>query len=474
MNSSITPRLYLSHFLSTWNSRTFEFGAVLFLATIFPGTLLYASIYALVRAASATLFSARVGRYIDVTNRLVSIRQSIVLQRAAVALSCLLLLLLLRFSGTAGYDGDGNEDGEVSLMSVIVFWVAFPSAVVLACVEKLASIGNTVAIERDWVVVICDAVPELERGAVNAMMRRIDLFCKLIAPVIISFMDASDTKVALWAVLGMSAVSMGAEYLAIVKVYESVPALSKSGISSSTQPSSGEGTDTIDEAPTAPPRHNSKLTKIKTSIKISFRPWIDYIHAPAFLASLSLSMLYLTVLSTGPQWQTYLLGTPGYTSISVSLLRVLAVISELLATLFAPMLMHRIGPIRSGLWSINWQVVWLTAGVLTFLWYDGSWWSGAGVTMGIVASRLGLWGFDLSVQFIVQEVSFPTPFATPDPTMVVLLMEIKSPRRQVKEIPSAAVKLPCKMLSNSSPSYLLSSFPDLINSNSLFSSPSEQ
>ncbi|KFY71732.1 hypothetical protein V498_10133, partial [Pseudogymnoascus sp. VKM F-4517 (FW-2822)] len=35
----VTNRLYISHFLSTWNSRVFEFGAALYLASIFPGTL---------------------------------------------------------------------------------------------------------------------------------------------------------------------------------------------------------------------------------------------------------------------------------------------------------------------------------------------------------------------------------------------------------------------------------------------------
>jgi solute carrier family 40 (iron-regulated transporter), member 1 len=70
-------QLYVSHFLSTWNVRGFEFGAVLFLATIFPGTLLPMSIYALVRAASAILLSPVVGRYIDSRGRLEVIRVSI-------------------------------------------------------------------------------------------------------------------------------------------------------------------------------------------------------------------------------------------------------------------------------------------------------------------------------------------------------------------------------------------------------------
>lgn len=73
----IARRLYLSHALSTWNSRTFEFGAILFLAEIFPGTLFYASFYALVRALSATIFSAWVGGLVDKSHRLKAIRHSI-------------------------------------------------------------------------------------------------------------------------------------------------------------------------------------------------------------------------------------------------------------------------------------------------------------------------------------------------------------------------------------------------------------
>lgn len=74
---SVLTRLYISHTLSTWNSRMFEFGAVLFLASIFPGTLLYASIYALVRAFSAVALSSWLGAQVDRSDRLVAVRHSI-------------------------------------------------------------------------------------------------------------------------------------------------------------------------------------------------------------------------------------------------------------------------------------------------------------------------------------------------------------------------------------------------------------
>lgn len=73
----ICRRLYISHALSTWNSRLFEFGAFLFFATIYPKTLLPASVYALARAASAALLSPWLGRYIDRADRLQAVRLSI-------------------------------------------------------------------------------------------------------------------------------------------------------------------------------------------------------------------------------------------------------------------------------------------------------------------------------------------------------------------------------------------------------------
>lgn len=75
--AKIAYRLYVSHFLSTWNSRVFEFGAVLYLASIYPGTLLPMSVYALSRGLAAILFAPAVGYYIDVGNRLQVVRLSI-------------------------------------------------------------------------------------------------------------------------------------------------------------------------------------------------------------------------------------------------------------------------------------------------------------------------------------------------------------------------------------------------------------
>lgn len=61
--------LYISHLLSTLNSRIFELGAILFLARLFSGGLLEVSIYAIVRSAAAITFAPYIGTYIDNGNR---------------------------------------------------------------------------------------------------------------------------------------------------------------------------------------------------------------------------------------------------------------------------------------------------------------------------------------------------------------------------------------------------------------------
>ena len=76
-SAKLTRALYVSHFLSTCNARIFEFGAVLFLADLLFGTLLPASVYALVRAASAILLSPSVGHHVDTGDRLTVVRLSI-------------------------------------------------------------------------------------------------------------------------------------------------------------------------------------------------------------------------------------------------------------------------------------------------------------------------------------------------------------------------------------------------------------
>jgi iron-regulated transporter 1 len=372
----LVRRLYVSHALSTWNARTFEFGAVIFLAAVFPGTLFFASCYALCRAAAAALLGSWVGALVDRRDRLEVVRLSIVWQRLSVAASCLVLAAMM-----------GREKGAVT-------YGLFAASVVLACVEKVAFVANTVAVERDWIVVVAESL-KMDRQELNSTMRRIDLLCKLIAPVGIGLLDGYSTRLAVWVVFAQNAVSVGAEYFAIAQVYAAVPEL---GLGKRQQQQQNS-------EPSSQQHHEQSATSKSSRLPRALHPWISYLQNPAFLASFALSLLYLTVLSFASQMTTYLL-TLGFTSTHVSLMRLASVVLELSATIAAPYLMHRIGAVRSGLWFINEQLISIALAMGLFLMYiEHPRLAGLTLVSGVALSRLGLWGFDLSVQFLVQDAA---------------------------------------------------------------------
>ena len=128
-----------------------------------------------------------------------------------------------------------------------------------------------------------------------------------------------------------------------------------------------------------------------------------YIHHPAFYPSFATALLYLTVLSFGGQLITYLLSV-GWSSFNIGLARTVSVTFEMIATCVAPLVMQKLGPIRSGIWSINWQTLSLVAGVSVFWWGKSSMVATSGLVVGTVVSRIGLWVFDLATQTIIQRV----------------------------------------------------------------------
>lgn len=238
----------------------------------------------------------------------------------------------------------------------------------------------------------------------NAQMRRIDLLCKLLGPLSIALIDGYSTEVAIIVNFAMNVISIGIEYIAIVRIYYDVPKLQESKTNTNTN------TKIVSElpGPESSILHNpSEHTWMKTSLSF-IRKFIQdftfYTHHRAFLPSIAGAILYLTVLSFSSQMITYLLSA-GYDSIQIGIARTLSVAFELLATWTAPWLMGQIGVIRAGLWFSSGQVIMLIAGIAVFwIFARNPFVSASGLVGGTILSRLGLRGFDLCVQIIVQEV----------------------------------------------------------------------
>lgn len=256
-------------------------------------------------------------------------------------------------------------------------------------------------------------------------MRRIDLLCKLLGPLAIASIAVASTTIAVWTTLGMNLASILPEYICIAqvshsllhdhhhsappmrhvdprKVYDNVPALHRSS----------QAPDDQNNGPEAPATSDTRDTTVwlKTAayriLPLKSLPY--YFRHPAFLPSFSLCLLYLTVLSLSGQMITYLLSI-GFTSLHVGIIRFGSTIFELSATWIAPWLMQRIGVVRSAIWSLSWQMIWLAAGASWFfsdMYGHGtnSLLAATGLVVGVAFSRVGLWSYDLCAQSIIQQV----------------------------------------------------------------------
>ncbi|KAF2188549.1 iron-regulated transporter [Zopfia rhizophila CBS 207.26] len=372
----IKQRLYVSHFLSTWNSRVFEFGAVLYLAAVFPNTLLPMSVYAFTRGAAAILLSPAVGRYIDMGNRLQVVRLSIVLQRLAVAASC----VTFWFLASGWHRSRGLTWGLLAVLAL------------LACIEKLTSVTNLVSVEKDWVVVIAKK-NETALRELNAQMRRIDLICKLGGPFFISMIAGISTEIAIIVNFGMNVASIVVEYFAIARVYKIVPTLQDPKQQAGDRRASAEQAQSM-----------TKWSGIKGAFLGYARDMSKYCHHRAFLPSFSGAILYFTVLNFAGRMVTYLLAS-GYNSFHVGAARTLSVVFEIAATWTAPLSMSKVGPIRAGIWSVNLQLFCLAGAAGLFWGAQDPIIAATGLVVGTILSRVGLRGFDLCAQIIVQELT---------------------------------------------------------------------
>ena len=340
----------------------FEFASYLLLVAAFPNSLLYPSLYGLITTLAAVIGSSYVGKLVDKYPRLAVVRTSLMLQKLSIIASSVCFYVLLR---------NGSQ-------SPIQNNLLFSGIVALGCLLKLSSTANDIAIEKDWTMVISggNTTPML------TVMRRIDLFCKAVAPVAVGFLALAGSQSSAIIMGSWALISAIAEYYLIHKVYNSTPELA------------------------LPRTSNQADGPLPETENVSFR---DYTRHKIFLASLSLALLYLTVLSFGGVMISYL-KLVNYPEYLLGIMRAVAAGMGILATYLMPILSRRIGIVRTGLWSL-WSEVLALIPVVLAIALAGTLSKGTTSALlfgGMALSRVGLWMFDLSETVLLQRTVNPT------------------------------------------------------------------
>ncbi|XP_063714689.1 solute carrier family 40 member 1-like isoform X2 [Symsagittifera roscoffensis] len=449
-------QLYYTHALQAWGDRWWGFSLGLFLVILSPdeGSLRVTALNSISISISLILLLHVIGYWIDLSRRLHVIRVTVLVQNLCAVVSNILIYILLDSYLDTGHIGDWS----VTLyLAGIIF---------MSVVGRLSSAANSIAIEKDWVVVIANA-GHFALTDVNATMRRIDMVTNIVAPIFVGFlMEGAGRKFTALFIAVWNVVSALLEYSILVHVYTLEPALSVKANSAGSnenvqklqqEPENAEMTsltkerENIDNGPSHPLNKGSSFGKTTCSkflfFFLTFRDGFKiYNSYTVKYAGFALALLFLTVLNFNAVTNGYMLLqglSEGYLSLTMAASSCMGVVG----TIIFPFLKNRLGLIRTTMVGSIIQITCVSISVASFF-LPGSTWhvlssgnsgtaaeppteTGTGIfngsknattegieagsdddhnymsvivfAIGIIFSRAGLWTFDLGVTQMIQE-----------------------------------------------------------------------
>jgi iron-regulated transporter 1 len=353
----------------------------------------------IVRTLASICLSSVVGKWVDRSpNRLKTLLSTISVNRFSV-ISASVLWLFIVSPETSNGDGtlEGHDIGGLPI-SLIIKGGIFCLILALGILENLSASGNLLSMERDWVVTASasDGHP-YDLTHLNSIMRRIDLICKLIAPILISvIVSVTNTRTGVLVVGSMSAASLGFEWWCAKRVWDFNPQL--------------QAPKTVEEEPNLggnnqafqPQSFWSKTTVGFRGYRQDFK---NYFSSTVWIPSLSLSFLHISALAYSATLITFLLNV-GFSLDLITVARAAGSVVEIFSTVATPVGVHYLskaknhGRFRGQDMSSDGSIL---ADDSTTVLLEGAPEEASGTETGL--ERLGLWG--ISWQLLNLVMFFP-------------------------------------------------------------------
>lgn len=366
--------LYATHAVAQFSEIAWQFSIAFFLSALTNHqSLFWLACYGVSRGAAVTVGMPLVGSWIDSTklSRWEVVQRTILLETISVAIASIAVIILLQ-----------SESIHLGPMVVLNIFGALSQV----CDQALI-----VAFERDWIV-------EMSRNdgtwlsTTNVCMRQIDLSAKVLGPALAASValpllvakkqqdGTDDWSRAAWIIGMINILALMLQYVGSAIIYKLAPVLSR-------ERSTKEISTTHTNDSTSPQRccHGIKV----------------YLSLPASGAGLALAVLYLNGLTFGNGIMTAHLLHYGMSVQHVGLWRGLAAVVGLAGTW-----VFRWSPLTlkwTAFWSILYEFACLLVAALSLVPTNDATTSVGLLLAGVLASRTGLWVFDLSVTQLQQE-----------------------------------------------------------------------
>ncbi|XP_075263810.1 solute carrier family 40 member 1-like isoform X2 [Convolutriloba macropyga] len=379
----IKSQLYFTHALQAWGDRWWAFSLGLFLVILspIPGSLRVTACNSISISVSLILLLQVIGYWIDLSKRLHVIRVTVFTQNMCAVASNVLIYLLLDLYLD-------EEEGKMKDEWPVYLYLC--GIILLSVIGRLSSAANSIAIEKDWVVVIANA-GHFALTDVNATMRRIDMVTNIVAPIFIGFlMDGPGHKFTAMFIAVWNVVSAVFEYSILVHIYTMEPALSKKSNSSG----SNENVEKLQQEPEnaemksltrerEPMERTGKDEKGSSfgqttcnkflffflAYRDGFRVFNSY---TVKYAGLALAMLYLTVLNFSSVTNGYMM-LQGFSESYISITMAASSVMGVVGTIIFPILKNRLGLPKTTMCGSVIQITFVSVSVASFFLPGSPW-----------------------------------------------------------------------------------------------------
>ena len=352
--------------------------------------MLSVSFRGIVRTLASICFASIVGRWVDhAPHRLKTLSSTISVNRISVIGASALWFFIV---------GTGNAtQSSLEPTSSVVKGVIFALILFLGILETLSASGNMLSMERDFVVTAADPDGRpYDLTHLNSVMRRIDLICKLIAPILISvIVSATSVKIGVLVAGAMSTGSWGVELLCAKKVWDLNPRLRLLKTT--------EVRDSNELPQNLPPP--GSWHKISQGLRRYGQDFKNYFSSEVWIPSMSLSFLHISALAYSATFITFLLNA-GFSLDLITIARAAGSVVEISSTVVTPIGVHYLSKAKShgrfrGVVIASEDSEDSGAGLLQSFPEQQ-----AGTETGL--ERLGLWGISWQLLNLVSRHIYPT------------------------------------------------------------------
>ncbi|CZT48272.1 uncharacterized protein RSE6_08945 [Rhynchosporium secalis] len=229
-----------------------------------------------------------------------------------------------------------DENGILSF--VMLKDIIFTLILLLGILETLSASGNILSMERDWIVTAASPNGHTyDLTHLNSVMRRIDLICKLIAPILISIVISCTTaRIGVLVVGVMSAISWPVEMFCAKRVWNRNPQLQA--------PKMCSLDDSQQKQAIVGPL--GVMNNVFQGLRSYIQDFKNYFSSTVCIPSFALALLHLSALSYSATFITFLLST-GYSLHLITIARAAGSVVEISSTIVAPVGVQYLGKARN-------------------------------------------------------------------------------------------------------------------------------